>query len=290
MIESAGVTLLALLASFFFAVGAVLVKRGLHHTDSVSGTVITIATSLVIFGLAGIFTVERAEWFSPAIWIFAAIGLLRPSFSTMLAYEGKHRLGPTVSTTIEATSPLFAVTGGIFLLSEPVEATTLAGAAGVVAGIMLLCVRSPGSVHWSLPALMFPLAAAVIRSGAHVGARWGLTLLPNVILTGMVAYGVSFLVASSAAFLSRKMAGRRRTWQGWEWFVCAGLANSGAIFTLNTALMLGSVSKVSPLIATYPLFTMILSAVFYRQERITRFTVMAVAIVVPSVMLITLGQ
>lgn len=290
MIETAGVTVLALLASFFFAVGALLVKRGLHQTDSISGTVITIATSLAIFGIAAIFTVERTDWFSPAIWIFAAIGLLRPSFSTMLAYEGKHRLGPTISTTVEATSPIFAVMGGILLLSEPVEATTLAGAAGVMAGIMLLCLRGRGSAQWSLPALLFPLAAALIRSGAHVGARWGLTLLPNVILTGMVAYAVSFLIATAVALMRRKVFGGRRSWQGWKWFVLAGLANSGAIFTLNTALMLGSVSRVSPLISTYPLFTMILSAVFYRQERITRFTVMAVAIVVPSVMLITLGH
>ena len=120
MIETAGVTFLALLASLHFAVGALLVKRGLRQSDSVSGAVISIATSLVIFGIAAVFTVERAEWFSPAIWIFAAVGLLRPSFSTMLAYEAKHRLGPTISTTVEATSPLFAVMGGIFLLSEPV--------------------------------------------------------------------------------------------------------------------------------------------------------------------------
>ncbi len=290
MIETAGVTVLALLASFHFAVGALLVKRGLHQTDSVSGSVISIATSLVIFAIAAIFTVERAEWIWPGIWIFAAIGLLRPSFSTILANEGKHRLGPTISTTVEATSPLFAVMGGILLLSEPVEATTLAGAVGVVAGIMLLCLRGRGSAHWSLLALLFPLCAALIRSGGHVGARWGLTLLPNVILTGLIAYAVSFVIASSTAVLGRKLLGTRRSLQGWKWFVLAGLANSGAIFTLNTALMLGSVSRVSPLIATYPLFTMILSAVFYRQERITRLTVLAVAIVVPSVMLITLGH
>ena len=290
MIESAGVTGLALLASLHFAVGAVLVKRGLHHTDSVSGTVITIATSLVIFGIAAVFTVERGEWFSPVILIFAAIGLLRPSISTLLAYEGKHRLGPTISATVEATSPLFAVMGGVLLLSEPVEATTLIGAAGVVAGIMLLCLHGRGSAQWSLLALLFPLCAALIRSGAHVGARWGLTLLPNVILTGLIAYAVSFVIASSTSVLGRKILGTRRSLLGWKWFVLAGLANSGAIFTLNTALMLGSVSRVSPLIATYPLFTMILSALFYRQERITRLTVLAVAIVVPSVMLITLGQ
>ncbi|MCH8075824.1 MAG: DMT family transporter [SAR324 cluster bacterium] len=290
MIETAGVTVLALLASLHFAVGALLVKRGLHQTDSVSGSIITIATSLVIFGAAAVFTMERAEWSSPAIWIFAAIGLLRPSFSTMLANEGKHRLGPTISATVEAASPLFAVMGGILLLSEPVEATTLIGAAGVVAGIMLLCLRGRGSARWSPLALLFPFCAALIRSGAHVGARWGLTLLPNVILTGMIAYAVSFLIASSTAGLGRKLMGTRRALQGWKWFVLAGLANSGAIFTLNSALMLGSVSRVSPLIATYPLFTMILSAVFYRQEPITRLTVLAVAIVVPSVMLITLGH
>lgn len=290
MIESNAVTLLALLASLHFAVGALLVKKGLHQTDSISGTVISIATSLVIFGIAALFTVTRAEWGSPAIWIFATIGLLRPALSTMLAYEAKHRLGPTISTTIEAASPLFAVMGGILILSEPADMRTLIGACGVVLGIMLLALRGGGSAHWSLLALIFPLGAALIRSGAHVGARWGLTLLPNVVLTGLIAYGVSFLIASGIAYLGRNVLNTRRSVRGWKWFILAGCANSGAIFTLNTALMLGNVSRVSPLIATYPLFTLILSALFYREEQITRHMVLAVILVVPSVMLITMGR
>ncbi len=284
------VPLLALLASLQFAGSVILVKVALGKGDSMTGTAISIGTSFLLFGLAAPFFTSLAEWGSPAVWIFAGIGLLRPSLSTLLAYEGTHRLGPTVSTTVESVSPLFAVLGGMLLLSEEVGPGTMLGTLGVVAGVMVLSARGGGPRDWSRWALLFPLVAAMIRSGAHVGARWGLMLTPNVVLSGTVAYGVSFLIALCTASLGRRMGGTRMTRGGVVWFALAGAGNAGAIFALNFALMLGQVSHVSPLIGTYPLFTLLLSLAFYRRERLGWRTVLAVLLVVPSVMLISLSH
>jgi drug/metabolite transporter (DMT)-like permease len=279
---------LALLAALLFAAGTLLVKRGLQHADSVTGAAIQILVSFVLFSLAAPWAIRAADWLSPAVWIFAGIGLLRPSVSTILANEGTRRLGPTISTTMESLSPFFAVLGGVLFLAEHLALPTALGTLGVVGGVMVLSARGGLPRSWPAWALLFPAAASLIRSAAHVGVKMGLLLLPNVVLSGLVAYGVSGVVALG---LWRMQPAARRpplTGAGMGWFVLSGISNAGAIFALNTALMLGQVVLVSPVVAAYPVFTMLGSWLFYRNEPITRRMVLALLLVVPSVMLITL--
>jgi DME family drug/metabolite transporter len=289
---------LALLAAVQFAASSLLVKRGLAHGDSISGASVQIAVSFVVFALAAPLAISAADWLSPAVWIFAAVGLMRPVFSTMLAYEGTRRLGPTISSTVESTAPLFAVAGGVLVLSEHLTLSTLLGTLGVVAGILVLSQRSRLRRGWPLWALGFPLCAALIRSAAHVAVKIGLLLLPNVVLSGLVAYGVSLLVALGVLGVRRsheRRAGQGHPGRRWRsaagsgWFALSGLSNAGAIFALNSALRIGDVVQVSPVTASVPVFTLLGSWLFLRQESLTRRMVLGVLLVVPSVALITLG-
>jgi drug/metabolite transporter, DME family len=284
---------LALLSSLQFAAGTLLVKRGLRNADSVTGAVIQIAISMVLFALAAPFALHLGDFLSPAVWVFAAIGLLRPSFSTMLANEGTHRLGPTISTTMESMSPLFAVLGGVVFLHERLTPPLALGTLGVMAGVMVLSRRGRLPRAWSAWALAFPLGAALIRSMAHVAAKWGLTLLPSVVMSGLIAYTVSFVIAGGVrtARSAHGSPGRGTLLgQGMVWFALAGATNAGAIYALNSALMRGQVVLVSPLVATYPLFTLLGSRLFYRSEPITGRMLLSVAVIVPSVIVITLGH
>ena len=285
---------LGLLAAVQFAASSLLVKRGLVRGDPISGATISIAASFTVFALAAPFTVTAADFRSPALWIFAAVGLMRPAFSTMLANEGTRRLGPTISSTVESTSPLFAVTGGVLVLREHLGLGTALGTLGVVCGIGVLSQRGRLTRDWPLWALGFPLAAAIIRSTAHVAVKAGLMLLPNVVLSGGMAYGVSFLMALGVLGLRRSQGWHSRAaggpWGGAGWFVLTGLANAGAIFALNSALEIGDVVQVSPVTASVPVFTLLGSWLFLRTERLSGRIVLAVLLVVPSVVLITLGR
>ena len=283
------VSALALTASAFFAGMALLGRRGMHAGDAFTGATINIGSAMVLFMLAAPFTLEWHFWTSPAVWIFAAIGVLRPSLSNMLGFEGSKRLGPTVSTTVESVAPLFAMLGGVVFLSEEVTPAILLGAVGVVVGVMMLTFQKGGQRDWPLWSLSIPLLAALIRAAAHVAARWGLEILPNVIFSGLVAYIVSFAVSLGVSQLRKGGLKARLNREVLLWFTLAGVCNTGAIFTLNTALKLGTVTQVSPLTSTYPLFALFFSALFYRREKITRRMVLGVLLVVPSVALITLG-
>ena len=53
------------------------------------------------------------------------------------------------------------------------------------------------------------------------------------------------------------------------WFVATGFFNGSSLFLMYIALAKGRVSLVSPIVATYPLFTLGLSLLLLRHERVT---------------------
>lgn len=283
-------SVLALAAAAQFATGTLMARRGLGQGDSVTGAVISIGTSALIYWAVAPLAIAPAYFLSPAVWVFAGIGVLRPGVTTILAYEGNRRVGPTIAATMASLSPMFAVAGGVVFLAERPAATTLLGTLGVVCGAAVLAGKGRVPRSWPVWALLFPLGAAMIRSGAHVAARWGLLMLPSVVMSGLVAYSVSFTVSASIWAVRHRRARQPLTRAAFAWFVGAGALNAGAIFALNTALMLGQVVVVSPLTATYPVFTLLGSWLVFRQEQITGRTVAGVLLIVPSVILITLGR
>ena len=95
----------------------------------------------------------------------------------------------------------------------------------------------------------------------------GLALWASPYAAGLIGYTVSAVVVLTAARMSglRKPADRRAT----PWFVATGLLNGGSVFLMYVALNRGQVSMVSPIVATYPLFTLALSMLLLRQDRVT---------------------
>jgi DME family drug/metabolite transporter len=55
---------------------------------------------------------------------------------------------------------------------------------------------------------------------------------------------------------------------------------------LNNALIRGDIVTVVPIIAAAPVFTMLMSWLIFRREKITARTLAALALVLPSVILI----
>ncbi|MBV8108320.1 MAG: EamA family transporter, partial [Hyphomicrobiales bacterium] len=74
--------------------------------------------------------------------------------------------------------------------------------------------------------------------------------------------------------------------RGALWFAAVGLCNGCAVLSMYSALGRGPVSLVSPLIATYPLVTLLLSVRFLKRERIDARLAAAVAVTVGGVVLL----
>ena len=290
--------LLALLASSLFAVGILCIRQGLYYTDSVTGTLVSIGSTTVYYWLAAPWFFQWAEGPAVAVLIFALSGLFRPLLSANLSAAGTGRLGPTLSSTVASTGPFFGIAAGVFVLGEPLTPPLLLGAGGIVLGVGVLSWRGRTPMDWPRWALLLPMGAAALRSLAQMLTKLGLVTLPSPFMAGLSAYTVSFAFALGGWMLHQRRQGGAATSQrdlrvltgfrwphrlGVAWFAAAGLSNGAAIFSLNSGLQVGDLVMVSPVVATSPLFTLIFSALFYRQERFTLRVLSAVFLIVAGV-------
>ena len=287
MFDSFFPVLLSLLSAFLFALGAQFQSLGLVHMDSRSGAAITISTSAMLYLLVSPFFLNLEYFLEPAILIFVLVGLFRPAVSANLALAGLKFLGPTLSSTLTSTAPLFAVGLGIFFLDEVLNFSIAIGTLVIVLAIMMLA-KKDGKIssNWPLWALALPIGAAAIRALAHVLTKVGMEEIPDAYLAGLIGFVVSAIVTLIIHKSRRVSSTISLKNPGTKWCIGASAWFSLAVLSLNTALYNGQVIQVIPIVAASPIFTLLLSIGIFRQEVITKRIVLAVFMVVPAVMLI----
>ena len=111
-----------------------------------------------------------------------------------------------------------------------------------------------------------PVAAAAIRALAQVLTKAGLALWHSPYAAGLIGYSVSAVVILAATRLRGPRAPTDRP-RG-ALVRRHRMFNGASLFLMYTALAKGKVAPVSPIVATYPLFTLALSMLFLRHERI----------------------
>jgi drug/metabolite transporter (DMT)-like permease len=281
------VTAFALVAAALFGTAMVLANVGLRYIDSARGALVAIPATTALFWLLALVYLRTDYWNAVAFAIFVVVGLIFPAVVTLLGYESNRLAGPTVTGTLASTTPLFAVLGAIVFLGEPLTASAAAGTIAIVLGVVALSWRGAGSLQsWAPWVIALPLAGAAIRGGAQATVKAGLALWPDAFVAVLVGYSVSSItiLAANRALLARQRDAFDR--RGIPWFLGVGLCNGMAMLAMYAALNRGQVSVVSPLVATYPLFTLALSALFLREEKLGPRTLASVALIVAGVIVL----
>lgn len=278
---------LALLPALFFALGIQCLNRGLAYADSRTGTLIDISTTAVIYWLMAPFYLDASYWPTTAAAIFVVVGLFRPVLSANLSLAGVKRMGPTLASAFNAMGPLFAAVFAIALLGEQLTPFIALGTLAVIAGSLVEIRPGGGNRDWPFWALAFPISATTLRSLAHVLIAIGLTVVPEPLFAGLVAYTTSTLVALA---LESRRKGRRHIQRSWglAWFVAGGTMHACAVWSMNAALVIAPVTVVVPLTTSSPVFTMLLSIYVFRRETIGPRKAFAVLLIVAGVIVIAM--
>ena len=256
LFESVPPYLFALMAAFLFAFGGQLQYIGLITVDSRSGTMISITASAVIYWLLSPFLLDGSHWTQPAVLIFALAGLFRPSVSANLSVAGIRYLGPTLSSTLSATSPIFGTTLGVLVLGEILTWPIAIGTGGVILAIILLSqkdTRAPTT--WPLWALTLPIGAAAVRSLAHVLSKVGMEDIPDPYFVGLVGFTVSAIITILDQSMRKKSVAVQWRNKGLIWFIASGFCFSTAVICLNTGLLRGQLVTIVPIVAAAPIFS-----------------------------------
>ena len=277
---------LSLTAAILFAFGYQMSRLALRSVDSQTAVLWQIGISVSIYWLAAPFYMEAWYWSASVLPLLVVLGCFRPLLSANLGMAGTRILGPTISATLSATSPLFGVALGVMLLAETLSWEIALGSVGIVAGVILISARGPSSRTWPLAALLLPIGAALVRSLSHAFSKIALEEIPSPFFVALVAYSVSFVLALANQARTGRSAFKAVAPEGVKWLLATGATYGIAVLVLNMALLHGRLIVVAPIVACSPLFTLLLGAAVFREDAITRRVVIAVLVVVPSVALI----
>ena len=277
-------------AGFLFALGAHFLSFGMRYSDPQTGTLIDIGASTLCFWLLLPFFIEWHYWLTAATAVFVAVGFFRPFMSASLGAWGVRFLGPTLTSTVSATTPLFGAMFGVFLLGEHLTIPIAIGTTGIIFGMGMLSFRGRIKASWPLWALLFPLGASLVRAGANSFNKVGLEIVPSAFYAGLVTFTVSFILALGVQGMRRVSVPSFRASPGLLWFASAGVVHAVAVTLVNLALQISQVVIVLPLISTFPLFSLALSYFVFKRETLDARTIVAVLLVVPGVLLIAVSR
>ncbi len=280
---------LAFAAACLFGISAVTAKRGLLAVDPQAASLTVIGTVVALYLATSPLWMHARDWFTAGFWIFVLNGLMHPFLSMYLSLQATARTGPTVAATLSGTSPLFAAVTAIAFLGESINIWIALGTMATVAGVMALSWSPKGAGGVLRAALLFATGAAIVRGLNHTIAKWGLGSMPNPFMAGFVSFSVSFCGAWLVYRLRTGTLMLQMPRAALGYLVLTGGFIALAIVCMYGGLATGLVVVVSPIVAAYPVFTL-LTALMFKQEHVSRKLAMGVVLVVAGVVLVSHGS
>lgn len=258
---------LALLSALCFGTSLILGRVALRRVDARTGAAISVPTATVLFLLAAPFTVDLAGFSAKGLLLFALVGLFFPALVTLLTFRSNERLGPTMTSAVFGTSPLFAILAAGLFLGERIPPQAAVSALGIVAGVGLLSWRREAGRHaFAGRQLVLPLAGALVRGVAQAGAKAALLVWPNPFAASVVGY----LMSSGVLYAHHRRSGGAPValdWRGLRWIMLTGIVNGMAVLFMYAALSRAPVWQVAPIVASYPVITVLFGALLLHEEK-----------------------
>lgn len=260
--------LFAIASCVLYGGGHVFVRRALAFTNSYSAAMLAFQVNALLLWLLTLFIFPSSIVLSSTLLIFILDGALIAPTGRMALYEGFDRVGVSRAAPISGSSPLFAALLAVIFLREKLTLPILLGTISIVLGIAFISQQEGAHHKFRRRDILFPLLAAFVWGVGPNIRRWGITsgvhpVLGAAISSSMAAILVPVMLHSigRSPYLDRKAC---------AYIIPAGIIN-GLGFLLNFfALGRGEVVVVAPLLAIYPLFSLLFSFIFLRKmERIT---------------------
>jgi drug/metabolite transporter (DMT)-like permease len=282
------VALLALLSAFFIGLSNVLIQKGLSQGSRTQAIVFSLMASVAIFWtLIFLFKDVRVLVTLGALWFLLA-GFLGPGIGRALNIVSLKRIGVTRTIPVTGIAPFFATIVAIGILGERFSVLVFLGMAAIIFGIFLLSKGRVEKKAFSKRDIIFPLASAFFGGLSIAISKKGLQELADPLGAAALAASMALLVVLSFSLYNKK-ALHLRTSSFFEikFSLLAGVSLAAAFLLNFSALKLGQVSIVAPLLSTFPLFGIFLSHLFLK-EQISKTMWLGVAFILAGVLFIQL--
>ena len=259
------VEILSLFTAACYGASSVLARKGMKDSNPMTGVIVGTLVQLTLLSVLVI--VDPPEAFNwTAIALFAASGIFASTLGRLFNFTSIDRLGVPLSASIIGANPLFSTFLASVFLGEKVSPSTLLGTILIVAGVVVA--RSGGQAFMEIKkeALIIPIASAAFYGASAVTRKAALNLLPESALGAVVGALASLVTFGSYLILTRRTDNLQLNWGSGRFFLINGVVVTLAWLGNFTALSVGTVSVVTALGGTNPLFSVILSAVLLKDS------------------------
>ena len=261
-------------AALCFSVAHILVRRGLVNSNALTGSFISLATSATAFWIL-------LPWFVPLSALWA------PAIGQTLGYLGIERIGVARSAPIVNSAPIFSSLLAVFFLGEVWVFQNIIGTSLVIIGVIILSSVRPSGGAWRKRDVIYPILGALAFGISTTFRKTGLMAVQIPILAAAVTVGTAFFLLLAIIQMQGGLRELKLSPQSGEWFFAAAVVNTGAILSVFSALNVGNVVKVEPLIACNPLLTIVWAGIFLKEiERLSTRTVVGALVTVAGTILV----
>jgi drug/metabolite transporter (DMT)-like permease len=280
--------LLALTSAALFGAMTVALRPALARgAGAEAGALATVAVAFCV-ALAAAIVRGSESWSLADVWPFLLAGVLGPGCSQLLFTLAVRDAGPSRTSVVVGTAPLFSVAIAIVFLDEPVIGGVIAGAVLIVAGGILLAAEPRRPEHVKAIGLVFALGATVVFAVRDNFVRWlaiDTSVDPGLAAAATLAAGgatiLAFYLVTTPARRRAPFVRPAATLRRGLLYAPAGLCFGLSYVCLFEAYYRGRVTVVSPLVATESLWGVALSALLLRrQELVSRHLALGAALVV----------
>jgi uncharacterized membrane protein len=281
----------ALLASIAFALFAVFGWLGLRYSTPLTATIVSLAARTVTLGSAVAVAGGMPNYATLALIVFVGLGVLQSAIS-LLTFIGLEKIGTSRSQPLRNSYPLWSSVIAIGLLGERASGAVLLGTVLIVAGVVSISWKPEAAPpHYRWWHALYSTIAGLLAGVAFPLRRYGLTITNEPVFFSFVVALVSLIGTLPYTWWWR--GERNLNWQtmGVVHFALSGFFEAlGALLTL-VALTSGRVVIVAPIVATTPLFSLLISLIFLRgKEQVTGLTIIGTLAVVAGTIAITVGR
>ena len=256
--------LLALASGFLFGAMTVALRFALRRAPGAElGTLVTVASAFAVAQVA--FAVSGESFRGGDLGWFVLGGALAPTASQLLFTFAVREVGPSRTSVLVGTAPLFAVAIALAALGEPVRLPLVAGALLIVLGGVLLVSERGRPEHLKAIGLAVSSAAAIATRDNI--ARWVLAGTTTPTLVGLVVALATGTLLTLLWLLAARGPRGLHVQGAWP-YVPVGVVFGLSYVCLFEAYARGRVSVVSPIVATESLWAVGLSALLLRKHEL----------------------
>lgn len=241
-----------LLIPILFSFHQIFVRLGSREAETISGIYVSLIASTLVF----IPSIQHPTLDAKFLGYMAIAGILHFFVARICFYHAISKIGANLSAPLSATRVFFAAILGIFV-GEYLTLKIIVMSILIFAGIVLVS-RPKGKADFT--GVAFGVLTGFFSAVSSYFVKFGNLVEYNPLFAIFLGFALSSLLMTPIAL--------RKDLKHTKWYIAAGVTAGAGHLVRYIALKDVPVTVVEPITSSYPLFTLLLSAIFLREREI----------------------